>query len=49
MFSVGVNVSGDVLFLFRSGEGVPTSYVYSKDGSSIGAGVTATAVGGLHF
>jgi hypothetical protein len=51
MFSVGANVSGDVLFLFRSGtEGAdPAVDVYARDGKSIGAGVTATAVGGLHF
>lgn len=51
MFSVGANVSGDVLFLFRSGkEGVdPAADFYGKDGRSIGAGVTVTAVGGLHF
>lgn len=51
MFSVGANVSGDVLFLFRSGkEGAdPAADFYAKDGKSIGAGVTATAVGGLHF
>jgi hypothetical protein len=51
IFSVGANVSGDVLFLFRSGkEGVdPALDFYARDGKSIGAGVTATAVGGLHF
>jgi hypothetical protein len=51
MFSVGANVSGDVLFLFRSGsDGADSDTdVYVRDGKSIGAGVTATAVGGLHF
>jgi hypothetical protein len=51
MFSVGVNVSGDVLFLFRSAsDGADSgSDVYVRKGKSIGAGVTATAVGGLHF
>lgn len=51
MFSVGANVSGDVLFLFRSADPSPTSVgtVYAGSGKSIGAGVTATAVGGLHF
>jgi hypothetical protein len=50
MFSVGANVSGDVLFLFRSGDGtLAEGDVYRTDGKSIGAGVTATAVGGLHF
>jgi hypothetical protein len=51
IFSVGANVSGDVLFLFRSGNGgsAATDGVYAEDGKSIGAGVTATAVGGLHF
>jgi hypothetical protein len=51
MFSVGANVSGDVLFLFRSASDGPDSDsdVYGRSGKSIGAGVTATAVGGLHF
>jgi hypothetical protein len=50
LFSVGVNVSGDVLVLFRSGEGTAaTNGIYAADGKGIGAGVTATAVGGLHF
>jgi hypothetical protein len=55
-FSVGGNLSGDVLFLSRSavaGAADSTSgdeaKVYAKDGSSIGAGGTLTAVLGLHF
>jgi hypothetical protein len=55
-FSVGGNLSGDVLFLSRSkvdGAAASTSgneaAVYAKDGSSIGAGATLTAVVGLHF
>jgi hypothetical protein len=50
MFSVGANLSGDVLFLFRSSDAAaPASSPYARSGKSIGAGVTATAVGGLHF
>jgi hypothetical protein len=55
-FSVGGNLSGDLLFLSRSkvaGASASTSgdeaAVYAKDGSSIGAGATLTAVVGLHF
>ena len=55
-FSVGANFTGDVLFLSRSAvAGAATSTsgneaaVYAKDGSSIGAGATLTAVVGLHF
>jgi len=55
-FSVGGNLTGDVLFLSRkkvSGAADSTSgdeaTVYAKDGSSIGAGATLTAVVGLHF
>ncbi|RYZ10162.1 MAG: hypothetical protein EOO73_00875 [Myxococcales bacterium] len=55
-FSVGGNLSGDLLFLSRSKvEGAEASTngdeaaVYSKDGSSIGAGTSLTAVVGLHF
>lgn len=55
-FSVGGNLSGDVLFLSRSkvsGAAESTSgdeaTVYAQDGSSIGAGATLTAVVGLHF
>jgi hypothetical protein len=55
-FSVGANLTGDVLFLSRSAvSGAATSAsgdeatVYAEDGSSIGAGATLTAVVGLHF
>ena len=55
-FSVGANFTGDLLFLSRSavsGAGASTTgneaTVYGKDGSSIGAGATLTAVVGLHF
>jgi hypothetical protein len=54
-FSVGANFTGDVLFLSRSATTVTASAganeaaVYGKDGSSIGAGATLTAVVGLHF
>jgi hypothetical protein len=53
MFSVGANLTGDMLFLSRSKvAGAPTSgpgAVYAEDGSSIGGGVALTAVMGLHF
>jgi hypothetical protein len=55
-FSIGGNLSGDVLFLSRSKiSGAESSTVgdeanvYTQDGSSIGAGATLTAVVGLHF
>lgn len=55
-FSVGGNLSGDMLFLSRSkvdgAEGsanAEEARVYGKDGSSIGAGTSLTAVVGLHF
>jgi hypothetical protein len=55
-FSVGGNLSGDLLVLARSevaGASESTAgneaTVYAKDGSSIGAGATLTAVVGLHF
>ncbi len=55
-FSLGANFTGDVYFLSRSkvsGAAGSTSgdeaTVYVKDGSSIGAGLTLTAVVGLHF
>jgi hypothetical protein len=51
-FSVGANLSGDLLVLSRSAvDGTQDSeaMVYAKDGSGIGAGVTLTAVVGLHF
>lgn len=55
-FSVGANLTGELLFLSRgkvSQAATSTSgneaAVYGKDGSSIGAGTTLTAVAGLHF
>lgn len=55
-FSVGGNLSGDLLFLSRAKvDGAAASdrgdeaTVYAKDGSSIGAGTSLTAVVGLHF
>jgi hypothetical protein len=48
-FSIGANLSGDVLFLSRSASGDSSSAVYAQDGSSIGAALTGTAVVGLHF
>ncbi len=55
-FSLGGNLTGDLLFLSRSkvaGAASSTSgneaVVYAKDGSSIGTGATLTAVVGLHF
>jgi hypothetical protein len=58
MFSVGVNVSADLLFLHRSSLGIPTpaglcptgpAVDYCSSGSSIGGALSATAVAGLHF
>ncbi len=49
-FSLGANLSGDLLLLSRSALGsAPSDSVYASDGSSVGAGVTFTAVAGLHF
>jgi hypothetical protein len=55
-FSVGGNLTGDLLFLSRSkvaeadaSTSGDEAAVYAKDGSSIGAGATLTAVVGLHF
>jgi hypothetical protein len=57
-FSIGGNLSGDVLFLARGGldaADLPEndeeldSELYARDGSGIGAGVTFTAVAGVHF
>jgi hypothetical protein len=55
-FSLGANLTGDVLFLSRSKVAAAATStsgneaaVYAKDGSSIGAGATLTAVVGLHF
>ena len=63
LFSVGVNVSADLMLLQRStsicangsapaAAGAPYSWFnqgYCSTGSSTAGGVTATAVGGLHF
>jgi hypothetical protein len=56
LFSIGVNVSGDLLLLHRASARCPdgsasagSSDFYCGDGSSTGGAVTATAVGGLHF
>jgi len=60
-FTVGGNLSGDLLVLSRSGKSVAAgattgtaeqqaaANVYAKDGSSVGAGATLSAVLGLHF
>jgi hypothetical protein len=55
-FSLGANLSGDLLFLSRSklaeaggSASGNEAAVYAQDGSSIGAGATLTAVVGLHF
>ena len=51
-FSLGANLSADVLFLSRSAvtSATPSSNpVYAADGSGVGAGVTLSAVAGLHF
>jgi hypothetical protein len=48
-FSVGGNLSGDLLVLSRSAVDGNEATLYAKDGSGIGAGVTLTAVVGLHF
>jgi len=57
MFSLGANVSGELLFLSRStgmavSDGTNAAVfnaTYSGDGSSVAGAVTATAVFGLHF
>ncbi len=53
-FSVGGNLTGDVLFLSRSASAPsatadPSLAVYDQDGSGIGVGGAVTAVLGLHF
>ena len=58
-FSLGANASGDVLFLSRpkvnqqptgtDPRSQAAAQVYAQDGTSVGAGVTVTAVAGLHF
>jgi hypothetical protein len=49
MFSVGANLTGDILVL--SGEKLPAipDGGGGENASSVGAGVTLTAVMGLHF
>jgi hypothetical protein len=53
MFSVGANLTGDLLVLTRPKvDGAPATgagSVYAKDGSSIGGSVAFTAMMGLHF
>jgi hypothetical protein len=54
VFSVGGSLTGEMLFLSRSrvsgaNLGANQQSVYAADASSIGAGVTLTAVAGLHF
>jgi hypothetical protein len=50
MFSLGGNLTGDLLFLSRSAvSGAPAGDVYAESGSGIGAGGTLTLVVGLHF
>jgi hypothetical protein len=54
LFSAGVNLTGDVLFLSRSKidtAALPaeSAAIYGKDGSSIGGGVSLTALIGLHL
>lgn len=55
MFSVGANLSGDMLVLSRAALDVPEgdasdeAKVYAADGSGIGMGGTLTLVLGLHF
>lgn len=50
-FSLGANLTGELLFLTRPGATASAlqGTVYAADGSSIGSGVTLTAVIGLHF
>src|SRR6478752_7237334 len=48
-FSVGANLSGDLLFLSRSASGAGANAFYAQDGSGIGAGGTLSLVLGLHF
>jgi hypothetical protein len=56
-FSIGGNLSGDLLFLTRpkvdasklEGEDGLEAEIYARDGSGIGAAGTLTVVAGLHF
>jgi hypothetical protein len=50
MFSVGANLTGDLLVLMRPKlDGVEADSVYAADGSSIGGSVALAAMMGLHF
>jgi hypothetical protein len=50
VFSLGANLTGDVLFLSRAElSGAASGTVYAESGSSIGAAGTLTLVAGLHF
>lgn len=51
VFSIGGNLTGEVLGLTRGAVSSPTSpsSVYAKDGSSVGLAGTLTLVAGLHF
>jgi hypothetical protein len=52
MFSVGANLTGDLLVLLRpklADADLPPGSVYAEDGSSIGGSVALTAMMGLHF
>ena len=54
LFSAGVNLTGDCLFLSRSKIDTAelpaeSAAVYAKDGSAIGGGVSLTAVIGVHL
>jgi hypothetical protein len=53
-FSIGGRLTGEALFLSRSrvksaSLGANQQSVYAADGSAVGAGVSLTAVAGLHF
>ena len=51
-FSVGLNLSGEMLLLRRSALDAPAGSpesIYTKDGSGVGAAFTPMAVIGLHF
>jgi hypothetical protein len=57
VFSVGANLTGDLIGLTRPGVSPPggqpaqgtAATVYAAEGSSLGVGISATAVLGLHF
>jgi hypothetical protein len=55
-FSIGGNLSGDIVYLTRPGVGLPDlegtdlrAEIYEQDGSSFGSSGTLTVVAGLHF